>query len=240
MAASGWALAAAAALLLQASPRAHAARAPQIRVVRAEGADPIILEIANRTRAELTAAGLDVTIIDCPRDDARCSGAVPAVDDTPRVVVTTRRYARATVTEVNVAARDAPPLVLRLLVGADAADHDDPATLAVPAATLCVSGRLVDVDRAKPGMQANCVVKEISAIGGEPTTQTVIPACDDNGAKPPCWTVETNPTKCPPAMFPQSLQVTVNWGGNAPAGSGELQYQCAVCAGASDPQCATP
>ncbi|HEY2899542.1 MAG TPA: vWA domain-containing protein [Polyangia bacterium] len=109
-----------------------------------------------------------------------------------------------------------------------------------PDATLCVSGRLLDMDSAKAGVQADCVVTEVSTTGGEPITQTAIPACDENGVKPPCWTIETNLTKCPPTMSPQSLQVTVNWGAGAPAGSGDLQYQCAVCAGASDPHCTTP
>ena len=125
------------ALLLAAAP-AWAARPPQINVIRTEGADPIILEITNRTRAELTAAGLDATIVDCFRGDASCAGVVAATDGTPHAVVMTARDGEGTMTEVKVAAalQDVSPLVLRMAVGAESADRDDPATLAVRAAEL--------------------------------------------------------------------------------------------------------
>ncbi|HEY2899541.1 MAG TPA: hypothetical protein VGL59_03115 [Polyangia bacterium] len=171
----GWVLAVAAALSLQASPRGVAAQAPQIRVIRAEGADPIILEIANRTRAELTAAGLDATIIDCPHDDARCTGPAPPGDGAPRVVVTTARYRRATVTEVKVAAPDGPPLLLRLVVDADAADHDEPATLAVRAAELVRSALLQAGAFARPAMPRSAPSTEAITYDFEQPRQEPLP-----------------------------------------------------------------
>ncbi|HXI54759.1 MAG TPA: hypothetical protein VNO55_01785 [Polyangia bacterium] len=133
-------------LLMAVVPRSSAARPAHVNVIRSEGADAIILEITNRTRAELIAAGIDAAIVDCPRA-ADCRdrdvGAAPPPGDGQRAVVTTERDGDQTVTEVKVATlAAAAPLVLRLAVGADSADHDDPPTLAVRAAELVRSALL--------------------------------------------------------------------------------------------------
>jgi hypothetical protein len=133
-------------LLLAVVPRSSTARPAHVNVIRSEGADAIILEITNRTRAELIAAGIDAAIVDCPRAvDCRDEDAwaVMPPGDGQRAVVTTERDGDRTVTEVKVATlAPAEPLVLRLAVGADSADHDDPPTLAVRAAELVRSALL--------------------------------------------------------------------------------------------------
>jgi hypothetical protein len=138
-----WWLVVAATLMAAATP-AEAAQPAHVSVVRAEGADSIIQEITNRTRAELTAAGLDAAIVDCSAGDAGCGDAAPvAAGGGARAVVTTARDGQDTVTEVKVAApAQASPLVLRLTVGVESADYDDPATLAVRAAELVRSALL--------------------------------------------------------------------------------------------------
>jgi hypothetical protein len=133
-------------LFLAVVPRSSAARPAHVNVIRAEGADAIILEITNRTRAELIAAGIDAAIVDCPRAvDCRDGDAwaVMPPGDGQRAVVTTERDGDQTITVVKVgAAAAAAPLVLRMAVGADSADHDDPPTLAVRAAELVRSALL--------------------------------------------------------------------------------------------------
>lgn len=116
----------------------------RVRVVRAEGADPIILEISNRTRAELGAAGLDAAIVDCAGNDVLCAEPHPIAGAVREAVVTTARAGEDTVTEVRVAAASASerPLVLRLIVAGDSSDRDDAATLAVRAAELVQSALL--------------------------------------------------------------------------------------------------
>ncbi|HVR63052.1 MAG TPA: hypothetical protein VMU50_14215 [Polyangia bacterium] len=136
-------------LLLTGAARAWAAsEAPlinaHVRVIRAEGSDPVILEISNRTRAELRAAGLDAAIVDCAAGDAGCAEPRLNAGAIREAVVRTARAGEDTVTEVKVAARSlsAPPLVLRLIVGPDSSDRDDAATLAVRAAELVQSALL--------------------------------------------------------------------------------------------------
>ncbi|MEA2697007.1 MAG: hypothetical protein QOI66_1278, partial [Myxococcales bacterium] len=92
-------------LFLAVMPRSSAARPAHVNVIRSEGADAIILEITNRTRAELIAVGIDAAIVDCPRAvDCRDEDAwaVMPPGDGQRAVVTTERDGDQTITVVKV------------------------------------------------------------------------------------------------------------------------------------------
>src|SRR5260370_9618398 len=98
----------------------------------------------------------------------------------PRAVVSTARAGAETVTEVKVAAPGiAWPLVLGLTVGADSADRDDPATLAVRASELVQSALLqagaspVEVLRSAPPAAPDTIAYDFeqpheqpAAVGG--------------------------------------------------------------------------
>lgn len=129
--------------LASGAPAGAVGASARVRVVRADDADAILREASNRTRAELSAAGLDAAIVDCARADDRC-GALPSpAGDALDAVVATTRAGDQTITEVTVVCPvAAPPLILRLTVGPESADRDDPATLAVRAAELVQSALL--------------------------------------------------------------------------------------------------
>ncbi|HVR63053.1 MAG TPA: hypothetical protein VMU50_14220 [Polyangia bacterium] len=103
--------------------------------------------------------------------------------------------------------------------------------------TSCVSRRLVDDDPVTPGLQADCAVT-VRSVSGEPgNLTTVVPSCDRNGHRTPCWSVQADPVRCPAPESPQSLAVSIDWGGPVPASQISVETSCAVCARAGDPGC---
>jgi hypothetical protein len=122
----------------RAAPGASGKAAPRVLVVRDQGADEVVLETANRTRAELAAARLDVTITECASFGAACvPGPAQGRAKVVTAVVTTVREGDQTVTLVQIFSPDGPPSVVRRIsVDQSSPVRDDPAVLAVRAAEL--------------------------------------------------------------------------------------------------------
>ena len=100
----------------------------------------------------------------------------------------------------------------------------------------CLSRRLVDSDPVAQGLQADCAVT-VQAIAEPSNAGMVIAGCDRNGHRAPCWSVQADPVHCPAPASPQSLAVSIDWGGPMPASQIVVNTSCAVCASATDPGC---
>jgi hypothetical protein len=108
------------------------------------------------------------------------------------------------------------------------------------AAAPCIGERLVDGDPIQPGRQAQCVVVEQLQGSGPSNQDTIIPACESNGGKTPCWSLVTDAVQCPSTIAPESLLLKIDRGG-APEPTGRwLKTSCVVCLGDKDPRCAKP
>jgi len=60
--------------------------------------------------------------------------------------------------------------------------------------TPCITQDLVDIDAGTPGLQVDCIVRDVV---GQVITE--IPACEDNGGVQPCWHLDTDALLCPDA-----------------------------------------
>jgi len=86
----------------------------------------------------------------------------------------------------------------------------------------CVTGVFGDKDPNAPGTQYDCVVTEhLLDSGTGKTTDSMVPACAENGNVKPCWHLDTDATCRIPAGAPagtQSLKLVTDRDGMAPNG----------------------
>jgi hypothetical protein len=93
----------------------------------------------------------------------------------------------------------------------------------------CVEGPLVDRDRARPGMQANCeVFQETATANG--MIRTSLRSCDDVGT--PCWHVQADDT-CPGTR----QEIVVDRGAVPAAPHTRITVLCETCTDPQDPRC---
>ncbi len=98
--------------------------------------------------------------------------------------------------------------------------------------TPCVNARLVDVDPAKAGLQAECEVTE--RVPG--SADVVLPPCSAGGGRIPCWDLIEDRTICTASGF----KIGTNRGGKmAPQGATQT-ISCATCPALTDPKTAAP
>ena len=67
----------------------------------------------------------------------------------------------------------------------------------------CIAGEIAD-DVSRPGSQPDCKVTAQTADGTGAVVDSVVPACDDNGGTPPCWSLLAGGPLC----VGQVLQLT--------------------------------
>jgi hypothetical protein len=96
----------------------------------------------------------------------------------------------------------------------------------IPAAVPCLPARLVDVDLARPGVQADCTVVELQPRELQPPVETVVPACDSTAGAPPCWRVGPD-ARC--AAAPEGAAIVVDHGETAPADNTRATWRCLMC-----------
>ncbi|HET6280691.1 MAG TPA: hypothetical protein VFH73_06995 [Polyangia bacterium] len=135
------------ALALMSGAVAHAADPPQVAVVRQPDADPVMVEVANRTQAELSASGFGAVMKDCARPAPDCLSLIAALPGPRSVGVATFRDGDQTTTEVRVNDRARPAVLRRASIPRDAGGADEAPVLAIRAVEL-VRATLLQADAA--------------------------------------------------------------------------------------------
>ncbi len=77
----------------------------------------------------------------------------------------------------------------------------------------CLRGVLTDVAGGvaiRGGQKRiSCTVTDVEGAGIEPGSQTVVPACAQNGGAMPCWQPDADPVSCPAGVSPDTTKVTI-------------------------------
>lgn len=136
-------------LALTTPPRALAADHPPVAVMKHQDADPVMVEVANRTQAELSASGFAAIMKDCARPASDCLSLIAAQPHGRLVGVATFRDGEQIATEVRVTGGGRAPAARRVSVQQNAAGPDEAAILAIRAVEL-VRALLLQTEVAAP------------------------------------------------------------------------------------------
>ena len=84
----------------------------------------------------------------------------------------------------------------------------------------CIADPIAD-DLTRPGSQPDCKVTARTTDGSGAVVDSPVPACDDNGGTPPCWSLVAGGPLC----IGQVLQLTPDAAAPPPT----VSYDCGVC-----------
>jgi len=153
--------------VLTSSAVAHAADPPPVAVVRQPDADAVMVEVANRTQAELSASGFGAIMKDCARPAPDCLSLIAVETQVRLASVATFRDGAETVTEVRVTGNARSPVVRRVSIPQAAGGVDEAPVLAIRAVEL-VRATLLQSEAAASAAAVPVAPAVDTARSGEP------------------------------------------------------------------------